>query len=68
MLNDHNYKSLIANGDQKKFRQLMEVTSDELLWFAMGFLKNKEIAEEIVSDVYVNILPEVSTQNLWIKF
>ena len=33
----------------------MELTSDELLWFAIGFLKNKEIAEEIVSDVYVNI-------------
>lgn len=55
MLNDHNYKSLIANGDQKKFSQMMELTSEELLWFAIGFLKNKEIAEEVVSDVYVNI-------------
>jgi len=55
MLNDLKFKSLIANGDQKKFRQLMELTSDELLWFAIGFLKNKEISEEIVSDVYVNI-------------
>ena len=55
IINDHSYKSLIANGDQKKFRQLMELTSNELLWFAVGFLKNKEIAEEIVSDVYVNI-------------
>lgn len=55
MLNDHNYKSLIAHGDQRKFRQLMELTSEELLWFAIGFLKNKEIAEEIVSDVYINI-------------
>jgi len=34
---------------------MIELTSEELLWFAMGFLKNKEIAEEIVSDVYVNI-------------
>jgi len=55
MLNDHNYKSLIAHGDQRKFSQLMELTSEELLWFAIGFLKNKEIAEEIVSDVFVNI-------------
>ena len=55
MLNDHNYKSLIAHGDQRKFSQLMELTSEELLWFAIGFLKNKEIAEEIVSDVYVKI-------------
>ncbi len=55
MLNSHNYKSLIANGDQKKFSQLMELTSEDLLWFAIGFLKNKEVAEEIVSDVYVKI-------------
>ena len=55
MVNDHNYKSLIAHGDQRKFSQMIELTSEELLWFAMGFLKNKEIAEEIVSDVYVNI-------------
>lgn len=55
MLNDLNFKSFIANGDQNKFRQLIELTSDELLWFAIGFLKNKETSEEIVSDVYVNI-------------
>ncbi len=55
MLNDLKYKSLIANGDQKKFSQLIELTSDELLWFAIGFVKYKEIAEEIVSDVYVKI-------------
>lgn len=55
MINDLRNKSLIASGDQKKFRQLMELTSDDLLLFAMGFLKNKEVAEEIVSDVYVKI-------------
>ncbi len=55
MFNSHNYKSLIAQGDQKKFSQLMELTSEDLLWFAIGFLKNKEVAEEIVSDVYVKI-------------
>jgi len=55
MLNDHNFKSLITKGNQKTFSQLMELTSNDLLWFAIGFLKNKEIAEEIVSDVYVKI-------------
>jgi RNA polymerase sigma-70 factor (ECF subfamily) len=44
---------LIARGDQKKFRLLMERTSDELFIFAMGFLRKREIAEEIVSDVFV---------------
>jgi len=55
MLNDLNFKASISNGNQKKFGQLMELTSDDLLWFAIGFLKNREISEEIVSDVYVSI-------------
>ena len=55
MFNNQKNKSLIAQGSQKKFRQLMELTADELLNFAMGFLRNKEVAEEIVSDVYVKI-------------
>lgn len=55
MFNDHKDKSLIAQGNQRKFRQLIELSSDELLHFAMGFLRNREIAEEIVSDVYVKI-------------
>ena len=55
MFNDLKNISLIAGGDQNKFRQLMELTSDELLLFAIGFIRNKQIAEEIVSDVYVKI-------------
>lgn len=55
MFNDIRNKSLIAQGNQKKFRQLMEFTADELLYFAMGLVRNKEVAEEIISDVYVKI-------------
>lgn len=55
MFNDFKNISLISKGDQKKFKLLMELTSDELLLFAIGFLRNKEVAEEIVSDVYVKI-------------
>ena len=55
MFNDLRNISLIASGDQKMFRRLMEQTADELLLFATGFLRNKEIAEEIVSDVFVKI-------------
>ncbi len=55
MINNLKNKSLIAQGNQKKFRQLMELTADELLHFSMGFLRDKEAAEEIVSDVYVKI-------------
>jgi len=46
---------LISRGDERKFRYLMEFISDDLLLFAMGFIRKKEIAEEIVSDVFVKI-------------
>jgi RNA polymerase sigma-70 factor (ECF subfamily) len=55
MINDYHFKSGIAKSDQKKFKQLIEITSAELLLFAIGFVRNKEVAEEIVSDVYVKI-------------
>lgn len=55
MINGNPFKLSIAQGNQQKFRQLMELTSDELLLFAVGFVKQKEIAEEIVSDVYIKI-------------
>jgi len=48
-------KALIAKGDQKKFRQLIELTSNELMLFAVSFLRNREVAEEVVSDVFVRI-------------
>lgn len=33
----------------------MESVSDDLLLFAMGFIQKKEVAEEIVSDVFIKI-------------
>ncbi len=55
MINDQRTITLISIGDQKKFRQLMEYISDDLFIFAMGFVKSREVAEEIVSDVFVKI-------------
>ncbi len=55
MLNNPIFISSIAQGNEQKFRLLMELTSDQLLCFAMGLVKNKETAEEIVSDVFVTI-------------
>lgn len=55
MINDHKFIALIANGDQEMFRKLMDQFSDELFVFAKGFIRNSEVAEEIVSDVFVKI-------------
>ncbi|MDX8340134.1 RNA polymerase sigma-70 factor [Draconibacterium sp. IB214405] len=55
MLNDQRTKLLIAEGNTRRFQLLMEVTSDELLQYALSFVRHQEIAEELVSDVYVKI-------------
>ncbi|QIA07876.1 RNA polymerase sigma factor [Draconibacterium halophilum] len=55
MLNDQKTKTLIADGNTGRFQLLMELTSDELLHYALSFVRNQEIAEELVSDVYVKI-------------
>ena len=55
MLNYKTKQVLISKGNEKAFRELMYSTSDDLFLFAMGFIRNKELAEEIVSDVYVKI-------------
>lgn len=55
MLNDQKTKTLIAEGNTRRFQILMEVTSDELLQYALSFVRSQEIAEELISDVYVKI-------------
>ncbi|HDR52421.1 MAG TPA: RNA polymerase sigma-70 factor [Mariniphaga anaerophila] len=56
---------LISLGDQNTFSHLMNCISDDLFLFACSFLQQKEIAEEIVSDVFVKTwenrkeLPEI---------
>jgi len=45
----------IANDDQLAYRQLFIHFYSNLLRFVMGFTKNKELAEEIVSDVFINV-------------
>ena len=51
----------IANNDQLAYRQLFIMYYDKLFRFAIGFTKNKELAEEIVSDVFINIWRRRST-------
>ena len=45
----------IANDDQLAYRQLFIQFYGKLSRFVMGFTKNKELTEEIVSDVFINI-------------
>lgn len=45
----------ITEGNQNYFRLFVDVYSIYLYHFAFGFVKNKEIAEEIVSDVFFDV-------------
>ena len=45
----------IANDDQLAYRQLFILFYNKLSRFVMGFTKSKELTEEIVSDVFINI-------------
>ena len=41
--------------DEKSFKQFFEIFSDRLYQFAFSFLKNKQVAEEAVADVFFKI-------------
>ena len=45
----------IANDDQLAYRQLFILFYNKLSRFVMGFTKSKELTEEIVSDVFINV-------------
>lgn len=45
----------IREGDQKAFQSIVYDFSDQLLAFSIGFVRKREIAEEIVSDAFVTL-------------
>ena len=45
----------IANDDQLAYRQLFIQFYNRLSRFVMGFTKNRELTDEIVSDVFINV-------------
>jgi RNA polymerase sigma-70 factor (ECF subfamily) len=50
-----NWVSLLKEGDAKAFDQLFGHYSKRLYYFALGYLKSKEQAEEVVQDVFYKI-------------
>jgi len=46
----------ISNGsDEKAFRQFIKIYADRLYQFAFSFLKKRQLAEEVVSDVFFKV-------------
>ncbi|NEW83369.1 MAG: RNA polymerase sigma-70 factor [Mariniphaga sp.] len=51
----NNWVTLLKVGDAKAFDRLFGVYSKRLYYFALGYLKSKEEAEEVVQDVFCKI-------------
>lgn len=49
------YVQKIEEGDQSAFRSFMDMYSKDLYHFALGYVNTREIAEEIVSDVFLEV-------------
>ena len=49
------YVQKIKDGDQGAFRLFMDMYSKDLYHFALGYVNNRETAEEIVSDVFLEV-------------
>jgi len=47
--------SLISEGNQRVFQAVVYQYSDPLLIFSLGFVRKREVAEEIVSDAFVTL-------------
>lgn len=45
----------ISDGDEEAFRQLVTQFSDRLFQFALQIVKNREDAEEVISDVFLKV-------------
>ena len=47
--------SLISEGNQRAFKSIVYKYSDPLIIFSIGFVRKREVAEEIVSDAFVSL-------------
>lgn len=63
----------LINGDEKAFHRFMEHYSSRLYYYAFGLLGRKEMAEEVVSDVFFEVwknrqgLAQIEYMNAWLQ-
>lgn len=55
MIEDDLYIPKIVNGDETAFRYFVDSHSKDLFYFAMGYVHVREAAEEVVSDVFLEM-------------
>lgn len=66
------YVQKIKEGDQNAFRLFIDIYSQDLYHFAVGYVNQREIAEEVVSDVFLEVwnrrsrLDEVNHLKSWL--
>lgn len=55
MNNDIEYISKIKKGEEASFRHFVNSYSKDLFYYAQCFVRTKETAEEVVSDVFLDV-------------
>lgn len=48
-------QKIVLYEDMNAYRELYELLSEKLFWFVHSFVRSKEAAEEIVSDVFIKL-------------
>lgn len=65
-------KQRIADGDETAFRELFDCCFDRVLQFLEGFVRNRNLAEDLAQDIFVKlwcnreIIPEIRSLNTYI--
>lgn len=74
----HNFQSekelliQVSEGDERAFRDLFEIYYEQLYHYVFGFIKSKQVSEELVMDVFLKIwlgrdmIPEIHSFNAFL--
>lgn len=71
-MNNEGFMQKIKEGDQNSFRFFVDMYSKDLYFFALGYVNVREIAEEVVSDVFLEAwnnrsrLHEIQQMKSWL--
>lgn len=66
MINEKNIVKRLVSGDKSAFESIYNRYSKDLFYYAMGFIKNKDVAEDVVQEAFVFLWR--NHQNISLKY
>ncbi len=58
MQTDEQLMKQVCKGNKQAFEQLYERYFDKLVWFSMQFLSSKQVAEDVVQEVFIKVMEQ----------